>query len=84
MAPKGLRSGKLREGDHLPALSDLNGHGARHHISRCQVLGVGRIALHEALALTVYQDASLATAALGDQTTGSIDPWKNADVAITV
>jgi hypothetical protein len=33
------------------ALADLDGHGAAHHVARGQVLGVGRIALHEALAL---------------------------------
>lgn len=64
----------------IPALSDLYCHGARHHISRGQIFGVGCIALHETLSLTVDQDASLTTAALCDQTTSSVDAWEDSHI----
>lgn len=64
----------------IPALSDLYGHGAGHHVSGGQVFGVGCIALHEALSLAVDQDPSLTTATLCDQTTGSVDPCKDSQV----
>jgi len=40
-------------------LVDLHRHGARDHVARGEVLRGGRIALHEALALGVAQDAAL-------------------------
>lgn len=58
----------------VPALPDLYGHGAGHHVSGGQVFGVGSVALHEALSLTVDQDSSFTTAAFCDQATGSVDP----------
>lgn len=58
---------------HTPALSDLYCHGARHHISRGQVLSIGRITLHETFSFAVDQDTSFTTTTLSDQTTGSID-----------
>lgn len=64
----------------IPALSDLYGHGAGHHISGGQVFGVGCIPLHEALSLTVDQDPPLTTATLCDQTTSSVDPCKDSQV----
>lgn len=64
----------------IPALSDLNCHGAGHHISRGQIFGVGCVALHETLSLAVDQDPSLATTALCDQTPSSIDPWEDLHV----
>lgn len=67
----------------IPALSDLYSHGAGHHISGGQVLGIGCIALHEALSLTVDQDASLTTATLCDQATSSIDPYKDWEMGST-
>lgn len=67
--------------NHTPALSDLYGHGAGHDVSGGQVFGVGCIALHEALPLTVDQDATLTTAALCDQAPSSIDPYmKNSSI----
>lgn len=61
----------------IPALSDLNCHGAGHYVSGGQIFSVGCITLHETLSLAVDQDPSLATAALCDQTTSSIDPWED-------
>ena len=49
---------------------DLLVHRARHEVTRCQVLQRGRIALHEALAVLVQQNAALAPHALGDEHTG--------------
>ena len=49
---------------------DLLVHRARHEVTRCQVLQRGRIALHEALAVLVQQDAALAPHALGDEHAG--------------
>src|SRR5690606_40670529 len=49
------------------ALVDLDGHGACHHVARGEILGVGRIALHEALPFGVGEVAALAAHALGDQ-----------------
>src|SRR5690606_23281527 len=53
--------------------ADFHGHRAADHVARGQVLGVGRIALHEALALVVAQDAALAAHAFGDQAAGAVD-----------
>ena len=55
------------------AFLDLGGHGARHHVAARQVLGVRRVALHEALAALVEQVAALAAHALGDQHPGAGD-----------
>ena len=55
------------------ALADLDGHGAADDVARGQVLGVRRIALHEALALGVREVAALAARALGDQAAGAVD-----------
>ena len=49
------------------AFLDLGGHRARHHVAARQVLGVGRVALHEALAVLVDEEAALAAHAFGDQ-----------------
>ena len=54
-------------------LADLHGHGAGHDVARGQILGRRRVALHEALALTVLQVSSLTTAALGDEAASSVD-----------
>lgn len=67
----------------IPALSDLYRHGAGHHVSRCQIFSVGSVTLHETLSLAVDQDPSLATAALCDQTTSSIDPCKDSHIDST-
>mmetsp|Transcript_2453 Transcript_2453/g.7277 ORF Transcript_2453/g.7277 Transcript_2453/m.7277 type:complete len:379 (-) Transcript_2453:147-1283(-) len=60
-------------GPHAAPRADLHRHGARHHVARRQVLGGGRIALHEALALRVAQNTALAAAALGDEAASAID-----------
>ena len=54
-------------------LADLDGHGARNHVARGEVLGGGRIALHEALALGIGEIAALAARAFGDQAPGAVD-----------
>ena len=58
---------------HAATLADLDGHRAADHVARGQVLGVGRVALHEALAAGVAQDAAFAAHALGDQAAGAVD-----------
>jgi len=50
-----------------PALGDLDGNGARHHIAPGQILGMRRVALHEALAVLVQEIAALAAHAFGDE-----------------
>ena len=52
------------------AFLDLLIHGARHEVARRQVFECGGIALHEALAVLVQQDAALAPHALGDEHAG--------------
>src|SRR3546814_5834330 len=49
------------------AFLDFLVHGARNEIARSQVLERGRIALHEALAVLVQQDAAFAAHAFGNQ-----------------
>ena len=44
------------------AFTDFNGHGPRHDVSGCQVLGDGSVPLHEPLAFGVYQITALTTA----------------------
>jgi hypothetical protein len=56
------------------ALVDLDGHRARDHVPRREILGRGRVALHEALAVGVGEIAALAAGALGDQAAGAVDP----------
>ena len=55
------------------ALADFDGHGARDHVARGQVLGRGRVALHEALAFGIDQIAAFAARAFGDQAAGAVD-----------
>lgn len=64
-------------GGTVPSLADLDGHGARHHVSGGQVFGVGGVPLHEALSLAVDEDSSLPSAALCDQAAGTIDTCKH-------
>ena len=45
----------------------------RDHVARGQVLGGGRIALHEALALGIGEIAAFAAHAFGDQAAGAVD-----------
>jgi len=60
-------------GTHTTTLQDLHGHRAGHDITRGQVLGSGRIALHEAFTLTVSEDTAFASAALSHQATSAVD-----------
>src|SRR5205085_9097112 len=47
-----------------PALADLGEHGSAHHVAGRQVLDGRGVALHEALAFGVAQDAALAASSL--------------------
>ncbi len=53
--------------------ADLDRHGAADHVARRQILGRGRIALHEALALGIGEVPALAARPFGDETAGAID-----------
>ncbi len=55
------------------AFADLDGHGARDHVARREILHRRRIALHEALALGIGEIAAFAARALGDEAAGAID-----------
>ena len=55
------------------ALANLDGHRAAHDVARGQVLGVRRVALHEALAHRVREITALAARAFGDETAGAVD-----------
>src|SRR3546814_8661916 len=44
------------------ALADLHGHGAADHVAAGEILGGGRVALHEALALGVGEIAEIGRA----------------------
>ena len=48
-------------------LLDLGGHRARHDVAAGEVLGVGRVALHETLAVLVQQVSAFTAHAFGDQ-----------------
>ncbi len=60
-------------GTDAATLADLDGHRAADHVARGQILGVGRVALHEALALGVGEVAALAARAFGDQAARAVD-----------
>ena len=49
------------------AFENFHHHGARNDVAACQVFGVGRVALHETLAILVDQVATFTTATFGDQ-----------------
>ena len=53
--------------------ADFDGHGARHHVARGEVLGRRRVALHEALAFRIDQIGAFAAGALGDQHAGAVN-----------
>src|SRR5690348_7618902 len=55
------------------AFADLDGHRARDHVARREVLRVGRVALHEPLALGVREIPSLAARTFGDEATRAVD-----------
>src|SRR5690606_26318487 len=50
---------------------DLFNHGAGYHVATGKVLGVGRIAFHEALAVLVDQVSTFTTATFGNQYPGT-------------
>ncbi len=54
-------------GPAAPALTHLGGDRAADHVAAGEVFGVGRIALHETLAVLVDQVTALAAGALGNQ-----------------
>ena len=55
------------------AFADFDGHRARDHVARSEVLGGGRIALHEALAFGIDEIAAFAARAFGDEAAGAVD-----------
>ena len=55
------------------ALADFDGHRARDHVARGEILGGRRIALHEALAFGIDQIAALAARAFGDEAARAVD-----------
>ena len=58
------------------AFADFDGHRARDHVARREILGGRRIALHEALALGIDEIAALAARALGDEAAGAVNPGR--------
>ena len=54
-------------------LANFDGHRTTDNVARRQVLGVRRVALHEALAVRIGQVATLAAHAFGDQAAGAIN-----------
>ncbi len=63
-------------GSHSATFADFNGHGTGDDIARGKVLGMGCIALHEALAFRIGQVAALATCAFGDQHARAVNPGR--------
>src|SRR5690606_29025474 len=57
-----------------PALADLLVDALRDHVARGEVLDRRRVALHEALALGVPEDAALAAGALCDEDAEAVEP----------
>ena len=55
------------------AFADFDRHRARDDVARGEVLGGGRIALHEALALGIDEIAAFAAGALGDEAARAVD-----------
>lgn len=68
---------------HRPSFADLQCHGPRHDVPGSQVLGDGGVSLHEALALTVDENAALASAPLGDETSSAVDACKTQQGTLT-
>gem|GEM_PF-2040969 len=58
---------------HAAAFADLHRHGAADHVTRSQILGIRRIALHEALAVGVGEITAFAAHAFGDQAARTVD-----------
>lgn len=55
------------------AFANFHRHRTRHHVARSQVLVMRCVALHEALAIAVTQDAAFAAHAFGDQAARTVD-----------
>src|SRR6202034_4267206 len=55
------------------ALANLDGHRTADHIARGQVLGIRRVAFHEALAVRVREISALAPRSFRDETAGAVD-----------
>ena len=55
------------------AFADFDGHRARDHVARGEVLGGRRIALHEALAFGIDEIAAFAARAFGDEAARAVD-----------
>ena len=55
------------------AFADLDGHRARDHVARGEILGRRRIALHEALAFGIDEIAAFAARAFGDEAARAVD-----------
>lgn len=55
------------------ALTNLNSHRTGDDVTRGQILGSGRVALHEALTLRVEEVTTLTTRALSDQAASAVD-----------
>src|SRR5208282_3210050 len=60
-------------GSAAATLADLDLDCAADDVACPEVLGIRRVALHEALAFGIGQKAAFAARALGDQTAGTID-----------
>lgn len=60
-------------GSNATSLHDLNGHGAGDDVTGGKILSHRGIALHEPLAVAVDKVATLSTAALSDETSGTVD-----------
>ena len=58
------------------AFADLHRHRARDDVAAGEVLGAGRVALHEPLAFGVGQIAAFAARALGDQHADAVHPGR--------
>ena len=54
-------------------LSNLDGHCARNDVTRGEILGRGRIALHEALAFGIDEVGALPARAFGDQAARAVN-----------
>ena len=60
-------------GAHAAAFADFHRHAARNNVARGEILGGGRVAFHEPLALGVDEVSALAPGAFGDEAAGPVD-----------
>ena len=67
-------------GTDTTTLEDFHSHGARDDIARCEILGVGSVALHESLSLAVTEDATLTTTTLSHEAASTVNTsWMELD-----